>query len=434
MWCAEPVFPPGIEREMKTPVFWINRHPYPDKVILNKEGIEKFNSHIRDDLKLTRDITAFPDTFSGQELRFTLEKTLSEFLASKSYFQFGFRVPRDSYLKIKNNLDLTAISDQVPVQFGVVVHNADQRFLPLRSGIYAEPGDVEFDPLQVSNLNIGLPVAVLHKSRDGKWYYAVAPASSGWVEARYVALASRQEMTDFMNFTPFAIVSSARASIFLGSFLSGYYDFGRMGTRLPLAGGIGQTNTKVLIPVRKKDGTLSQRIAYLKKEDVQEGYLPYTSAAIIRQAFLFLGAPYQWGGKYGRQDCSQFIEDVFASVGIVLPRNSIDQAQTGIPAGELDGATSKEKRLEVLSQEAVPGITLLYMKNHVMLFLGMVPDGPALAGASVSEACVIHDIWSVREISKERFIGRVVVSGLSLGENTPNGSYLNRLLAVRVLM
>ena len=67
---------------MKTAGFWISRHLYADKVVLERSKVEAFNKHIQEDLKLTRDMAQFPDVFSAEELRSSFKKELlrAEFL------------------------------------------------------------------------------------------------------------------------------------------------------------------------------------------------------------------------------------------------------------------------------------------------------------------------------------------------------------------
>lgn len=56
--------------------------------------------------------------------------------------------------------------------------------------------------------------------------------------------------------------------------------------------------------------------------------------AILREAFTYLGVPYVWAGNTrSGLDCSGFVKNVFASVGISLPRHSGDQAKVGVPVG-----------------------------------------------------------------------------------------------------
>jgi cell wall-associated NlpC family hydrolase len=70
-----------------------------------------------------------------------------------------------------------------------------------------------------------------------------------------------------------------------------------------------------------------------------------TSSAAIGQAVVadaqkFLGVPYVWGGTSPTQgvDCSGLVQDVYAEVGISLPRTSQEQATTGVPVANLADA------------------------------------------------------------------------------------------------
>nr|CAA9283884.1 hypothetical protein AVDCRST_MAG63-3796 [uncultured Armatimonadetes bacterium] len=54
------------------------------------------------------------------------------------------------------------------------------------------------------------------------------------------------------------------------------------------------------------------------------------TAALLREAFSYLGVPYVWAGNTrSGLDCSGFVKNVFASQGVSLPRHSGDQARVG---------------------------------------------------------------------------------------------------------
>jgi len=157
--------------------------------------------------------------------------------------------------------------------------------------------------------------------------------------------------------------------------------------------------------------------------------LPYTPRHVFEQAFKLLNAPYGWGGMYGEQDCSRFVQQVFATVGIRLPRNSGEQAKSGQVLAKFDGASLDEKtegcdKKEVLTTKAVPGATVLGMSGHIMLYLGNV-DGRPYA---------IHATWAFRENQDgqeiRKVINKVVVSDLSLGDGSARGSLLKRLRTI----
>jgi hypothetical protein len=62
--------------------------------------------------------------------------------------------------------------------------------------------------------------------------------------------------------------------------------------------------------------------------------------AVVADAQKFLGVPYVWGGTSPTQgvDCSGLVQDVYAEVGISLPRTSQEQATTGVPVASLADA------------------------------------------------------------------------------------------------
>ncbi|MGE5307930.1 MAG: C40 family peptidase, partial [Deltaproteobacteria bacterium] len=168
----------------------------------------------------------------------------------------------------------------------------------------------------------------------------------------------------------------------------------------------------ILFPVRDSRGGLRESEGSLPRESVSVGFLPYTQRTILVQAFKLLGAPYGWGGSGGEQDCSSFLQEIFSTVGIRLPRNSSEQAKAG-SAVDLPSA--------------VPAITILGMKGHIMLYLGEYEDNPY----------AIHAVWAYREPGPSgdiiRKIGRVAVTPLSLGEGSKKGSWQKRINSIKTL-
>jgi hypothetical protein len=195
-----------------------------------------------------------------------------------------------------------------------------------------------------------------------------------------------------------------------------------MGTQLGIVGAFGN-EVSVFLPTMDQGGKLQVVQGYMNRTDIHEGYLPYTPRVIYTQAFAMLNQPYGWGGMYGEQDCSAFMDEVFATVGIVLPRDSKDQAKVGKVASVFDIKNSNEQKLQAL-KEVLGASALLPMKGHIMLYLGMV-EGNSYA---------IHAIWGYRERKGTqdivRVINRVTVSDLSLGEGSNKGSLLERLSGV----
>ncbi|MEN6337094.1 MAG: NlpC/P60 family protein, partial [Phycisphaerales bacterium] len=165
------------------------------------------------------------------------------------------------------------------------------------------------------------------------------------------------------------------------------------------------------------------KTAYIQRADASLGYLPYTPRTILNQAFKLLNTPYGWGGLFGEQDCSRFIQEVFATVGLVLPRNSSEQARVGRLIYANAEAGSAQEKIAALREQAVPALTLLRTSGHIMLFLGFVDGRPY----------ILHDLWgySVDE-STVAVVNRVAVTPADLG-NSSSGTLLDHVNTIRVL-
>lgn len=409
---------PHTTRDMKTAGFWVSRHPGPDKIVLDQDEIVTFNGSQSD--------FNFSSMINGEELRKTFKESLRGIKKQNLYLEDGQKAHEKFFDAIRKNMNLDAIPEAGKVKFGLIVHYADQRVFPTDKGLNAIAGDIDFDELQNSALDIGTPVSILHESLDGQWFYGESPLTAGWVRKENIAIGNVSAVKYHFFSNNFVIISEPKAEIFLNPDLTDYYDYVLMGVKLPLVKA-NETMIEILLPIRRDDGSLELREGYLQKQDVHVGYLPYTARNIMNQAFKLLNTPYGWGGMYGEQDCSRFLQEVFSTVGIILPRNSSEQAKVGIRLGDFTGDTTEKEKLNVLGQRAVEGITILPMKGHIMLYLGMVDSRPY----------AIHATWGYRENVKGadivRVLNRVVVSDLSLGEGSKKGSLLKRVNAVQFI-
>ncbi len=428
LYYTAPTLLPGTERHMKTAGFWISSHPFPDKIILNHDEIRRLNSFIENELELTKDITKLPSPYFRDDLISLLDKDLDGYNQRNFYLKDSTRAGSRFYQKMKENMNYGAIPPEITVRYGLISHFADQRVLPTKETLYAKPDDIDFDELQNSALDVGTPVAVLHKSLDGRWYYVIDELYRGWVEVGKVAICSLEELKRFINSSRFVVVTKSKGDLFRNTTLTNHFDYVRMGVTLPLSRKTDDGIIQIVLPVREKDGTVSFEAGYIKEDQIHEEYLPYTPRTIIEQAFKMLNEPYGWGGMYGEQDCSRFIQEIFATVGISFPRNSSKQSQVGVLIGKYSKKSPEEKKLKTIIGEATGGITILYLKGHIMLFLGVV-DGQPYA---------IHETWGYRQKVRWgsniiRVINRVAVTDLFLGKDSKKGSYLKRVVSIRMI-
>jgi len=412
---------------MKSPGFWIARQPFADRVILDSTGIDSFNKNTEETLKLTQDVTSLGRTYPGGKISEELKKNFDSFIGKKYYLRSGLRPDKRFYLNLKKNMNLDSISPDIKLKYGLVVNYADQRVLPTDEGLYEERGDVNFDELQNNSLDLGAPLAILHETSDGEWVYALGVSSGGWIKKNKISFLPIEELKNYINQTDFCVVTDQKADIFLDPGLTLYHDYVRMGTRFPLEWFADQRAIEVLIPFRMADGSTVFKNAYIKRAAINFGYLAYTPRNIIDQAFKLINTPYGWGGMNGEQDCSQFLQEVFAAVGIFLPRNSSAQAQVGMLLGKFDEHSSDEEKAKALSEKGIGGITLIRLDNHIMLFLGMYNGKPY----------VIHSTWGYRKpdrgIDHARVVNRVVVTGMDLGKGSSRGSLLSRIVSINMI-
>jgi hypothetical protein len=180
------------------------------------------------------------------------------------------------------------------------------------------------------------------------------------------------------------------------------------------------------IPSREKNGKLIFRKGYIRAdEDVRRGFVSYTQENAARQAFKMLNHPYGWGDRLGGRDCSRFIMDLFRTFGILMPRNSNEQAAIGIDLDLTEGKTGEEKKKYL--DQAIPLATLLRLPDHIMLYLGK----------DQGRHYVIHCLWGIQEAGKSsptlKKIGKVVVSDLSLGGKGPDRSLMDRITDIRMI-
>lgn len=109
---------------------------------------------------------------------------------------------------------------------------------------------------------------------------------------------------------------------------------------------------------------------------------PGPGRAILQAGERYLGVPYLWGGTDAATgfDCSGFVQQVFADLGVRLPRVSVDQARTGAPVSSLD--------------EARPGDLVFWhatggRPNHIGIYAG---DGQMLVAPRTGDVVRYQEI------------------------------------------
>jgi hypothetical protein len=192
-----------------------------------------------------------------------------------------------------------------------------------------------------------------------------------------------------------------------------YYDYMRMGVRVPYILTIDDMSM-ILIPTRDENGSLVLSNATIKTANTHKGYLLYTPENILTQAFKFLNAPYGWGGSFGEQDCSKFIQQIYATVGLNLPRNSSSQSIAGQNYLELSNLDRDTKENQLLNLAPI-GATIVHLKGHIMLYIGDYKGEPY----------VIQTVWG--ESKRNYPLGRTAVTSLNFND------YINQVDRATIL-
>lgn len=423
---AAPTVLPRTERFMKSPGFWIAQNPYPDKQIMDAEEITIFNKKIESDLKVAGDLSRVGSVFSGRELAKYFSNDIYEFVKKDLFLGAKIKVGSGFYALMRQRIGLDSFPEKIKARYGFVTHLTDQRLLPTENILSEKKGDIDFDELQNSSLDVATPLLILYETKDGVWVYADSPSSSGWLKKENVVFCSRGEFKDYILGPSFAVVITPKADIFLDKQMLRYYDYARMGVKIPIKNYVFEQGVvEIAIPAYDRNGYFLALSAYVKKEDVNIGFLPYTPRRVIEQAFKMLNAPYGWGGINGEQDCSAFLQEVFAVFGITLPRNSSAQAKVGREIAAFTKKSPISSKINALAKDAVGGITLLRLDGHIMFYLGKHDN----------RFYGIHETYGYGEkmfgATQTRVLNRVVVSDLLLGEGSKKGSLLERLLDVR---
>ena len=164
---------------------------------------------------------------------------------------------------------------------------------------------------------------------------------------------------------------------------------------------------------------------------------PLTRRAVLTEAFAYLGQPYGWGDRAGGRDCSRYLMDLFAGLGVALPRHTSDQAQAGSYVVEVPAELAEPARLALLDEHNRRGIVLLHFPGHIMLYLGRDAGGTPMAIHSFAEFLVPCADRAAGAPAGEREtllkVDGVYVSDLELGRGTSRTAFIQRITKITVL-
>lgn len=404
----------GVTDAQLDPEYWI-RHGANSRVVLDETAIEAQNTKLKQLDRSVHDIEGLPRTLAANDVRAWVEK-MSERPDDTMYDEHGRAVETSAIDALLANVNAAAIPPTQQTRFGMVVRRSDLRTFPTHMRLFNAPDNgTDIDRLQEDALFPGTPVAIVHESHDGEWWFVVSPRYAAWISKRDVAQGKADEVFAYTHKQPYVVVTGAMARTVFTPEQPEVSELQlEMGQRLPLLtdwpadkpvnGQHPYTAHIVELPMRAEDGSLRFAAALLPKTaDVAADYLPLTRANLIRQSFKFLGERYGWGNSYNARDCSGFVSEVYRSFGVQLPRNTRDQGVSpALNRIAFSADDDHEKRLAVLRELQVGD--LVYIPGHVMMVIGQDGGGPY----------VIHDTTGITYRNAQGVITRVHLNGVSV--------------------
>ena len=425
----------GVDSAQLDPGYWVARAAQADAAVMDPAAIAAQNRALAENDPSVRDLHGLPDALPREQVAGWIT-ALSSRPQRTLYGEDGREIAASAIDGWMAALDLERIPATQPTRFGLVVRRADLRTFPTATRVFSRRGDTDIDRFQENAFFPGTPVAIVHESRDGRWWFVVGELYAAWMEKRFVAEGGREQVFDYLAKTPYLVVTGAEVRTTTTPEEPRVSDLKLdMGVRLPwlrdwpgtrtVNGQAPYASHVVELPVRDDDGRLRIVPALLPRTaDVAPDYLPLTRANLLRQGFKFLGERYGWGHDYDARDCSGFVSEVYRSMGVALPRNTRDQSVSPVLNRiALQDTDSAERRRQLV--DALQVGDLVYIPGHVMMVIGHDKGMPY----------VIHDTngGSWRDADGDLVKGRL--NGVSVTPLTPlqfdDASYVDRITNIQ---
>ncbi|PUE64559.1 C40 family peptidase [Arcobacter lacus] len=346
----------------------------------------------------------------GQSYRFKKVYLENHQLATKEWF--------DKQIQNSNFDEYNVVPKKA-----ITLKNTNIRVLPTNSPMFYNPllpGEgFPFDYNQNSLIKINTPIIISHLSKDKAWAYIESSSVGGWVEIDNIAFVDENFIKQFKNSNYFVSVKEK-----FPMYDSIFREYIKVGTIFP--------KEKDNYLIAKKDDNANAIISHIQLNSNEIEAMPvlYNTENRVKILNELLNEPYGWGGLLNNRDCSSFTQDFFTPFGSYLQRNSKAQTANGKYI-DISKLTLDEKK-EFIKKEAVPFSTLVYLKGHIMLYVGIKNDEPMVA----------HNVWSVRLKDKNNkefrhIIGKATITTLEPGKELEGfdetSNILNKVLGIVIL-
>ena len=309
----------------------------------------------------------------------------------------------DEFEEILSNMNLGEFLRKP--QAGIIVQATSVRAVPTHKPRYKNKDDFPFDRWQNSFIFEGTPVMISHFSSDGRYAHIQGPFVYGWIDTRSVGLVSDSMRKRILSFESYKIPNRDFIPL---SYQNQWVLDARVGQIFPY----NKRHDTLITFYKDIDNYAQIREVEFDPNLFSDFPMPFSEEKMSSLIHTMLGQKYGWGGLLGNRDCSAFTRDSFASFGIFLPRNSAAQAQFKGQFVNLSKMTESEKE-EYIIANAKPFASIIWLKGHIMLYLGHVN----IKGSQ--RAIVAHSAWGVRPVINNKQedirLGGVRITTLHIG-------------------
>ncbi|MCX2682810.1 SH3 domain-containing protein [Campylobacter sp. MIT 21-1685] len=278
----------------------------------------------------------------------------------------------------------------------LVIQNSLLKNFPTQMAILKDPfkenEGIPFDYANDSIANIGSAVLISHYSKDKKYVFVQSESGFGFIESQNIEFFSEERVKIYENLH-FLTPLKEKLPVFKED---GTFFF--------------ETRIGSLYPYYKEDkhyfyGKIGKNKFRIAKNSAAKFPLQFNSTNLKNQISQTLGLPYGWGGYSFERDCSLLLRELFSGFGLFLPRNSLPQ-KNAFAHFDISLLNNTQKQ-EFLSKFAKPYLSLLYLKGHIMLYVGQIQG----------QNSVFHSIWGLRKSKDERLLlSQSALTSLEIGK------------------
>ncbi len=349
--------------------------------------------------------------------------------ASKKSSMWGFVYAKkivygDNYKRIKKSWFRKHINNSNFKKFNsiskkaIVLKNADLRVFPSSSKIFYNPKKTAegfpFDYNQNSGIKINTPIIVSHYSKDKAWVFVESSFATGWLRVQDMAFISNKNINILINLPLYIAVKDNFPIYYKNDFIE----------YIKLSTVFSKNNNLYYLAKKDKNNMAILLGIDIKNTNLEKKPLSFNKKNIIKVINELIEEPYGWGELLKHRDCSALTRDYASIFGIYLPRNSRAQAKAG-KSYNIKNLNNKDKK-EFIIKNAKPFLSLLYLRGHIMLYIGKEEGEPL----------VFHNMWGIAKYNilaqiEKVIVGKAVITSLEPGKEllgyVKNKSILKRV-------